>query len=175
MSSIFEWLKLAGYRLFRPSVLDFRGKEWTMRNMLLSAAVVAATVSGAAFAADDPIATRKAMMKNVGAATGAGAAMMKGEAEFNAVSAELILRTMNTAALGFGELFPKGSETGGETTAAPSIWEDAAGFKAALAKFQADTAAGIAAKPASLDAFKAAFGAAAANCGACHKAYRIKK
>ena len=50
-----------------------------------------------------------------------------------------------------------------------------AGFDAAVAKFQADTASGIAAKPASLDDFKAAFGAAAANCGSCHKAYRVKK
>ena len=56
--------------------------------------------------------------------------MMKGEAEFNAVAAELILRTMNTAALGFDELFPAGSETGGETTASPKIWEDRAGFDA---------------------------------------------
>ena len=101
--------------------------------------------------------------------------MMKGEMEFNAVAAELVLRTMNTAALGFGELFPDGSNAGGDTTAAPSIWEDRAGFDAAIAKFASDTASGIAAKPANLDAFKAAFGAAASNCGACHKAYRVKK
>ena len=142
--------------------------------ILLGAALLAAT-TGSAISASDPIAVRKAMMKNVGAATGAGGAMMKGEAEFNAVAAELILRTMNTAALGFGELFPAGSESGGDTTASPKIWEDRAGFDAAMAKFQSDTAAGIAAKPANLDAFKAAFGAAASNCGACHKAYRVKK
>ena len=142
--------------------------------ILLGAALVAATTS-TAISAEDPIAVRKAMMKNVGAATGVGGAMMKGEMEFNAVAAELVLRTMNTAALGFGELFPAGSESGGESTASPKIWEDRAGFDAAVAKFAADTAAGIAAKPANLDAFKAAFGAAASNCGACHKAYRIKK
>lgn len=146
-----------------------------MKTLAFVAAVAALTVAGAAVAADDPVAMRKAMMKNVGAATGAGAAMVKGEAEFNAVTAALVLRTMNTAALGFGELFPPGSETGGETTAAPSIWKDDVGFKSALTKFQQDTASGIAAKPANLDDFKAAFGAAAANCGACHKAYRIKK
>lgn len=150
-------------------------KESTIKTLALAAVIAAVTVAGTAKAADDPIAMRKAMMKNVGAATGAGAAMLKGQADFNAVTAELILRTMNTVALGFGELFPQGSETGGETTAAPSIWEDSAGFDAALTKFQNDTASGIAAKPASLDAFKAAFGVAASNCGACHKAYRIKK
>ena len=142
--------------------------------VLLGAALLAVT-TGTAISAEDPIAVRKAMMKNVGAATGVGGAMMKGEMEFNAVAAELVLRTMNTAALGFGELFPAGSESGGQSTASPKIWEDRAGFDAAVAKFQADTASGIAAKPASLDEFKAAFGAAAANCGSCHKAYRVKK
>lgn len=138
-------------------------------------AILAGVSATSAFSADDPIAARKAMMKNVGAAAGAGFAMVKGEAEFDAVSAQLVLRTMNTAALGFGELFPVGSESGGESIAAPSIWEDQAGFKSVLAKFQEDTAAGIAAKPADLEAFKAVLGAAASNCNTCHKAYRIKK
>lgn len=146
-----------------------------MKLKIIMAAAVLLGSAGVGHSADDPIAVRKAIMKNVGAATGAGGAMAKGEAEFNAVTAALVLRTMNTAALGFGELFPEGSETGGESTASPKIWEDRAGFNAALAKFAADTAAGIAAKPADLDAFRAAFGAAASNCGACHKAYRVKK
>lgn len=140
-----------------------------------TAALLAGFSIGPVLAADDPIAARKAIMQNVGAATGAGAGMVKGEAEFDAVTAALVLRTMNTAALGFGELFPEGSESGGKTTAAPSIWDDRAGFEMVLAKFKADTAAGIAAKPADLDAFKAAFGAATANCAACHKDYRVKK
>ena len=146
-----------------------------MKLKLLLAAAMLAGSTGVGMSADDPIAVRKAMMKNVGAATGAGAAMAKGEADFNAVTAELVLRTMNNAALGFGELFPDGSDSGGKTTASPKIWEDRAGFNAALAKFANDTASGIAAKPADLDAFRAAFGAAASNCGACHKAYRVQK
>lgn len=146
-----------------------------MKRRFVTAALLAAFSVGPVLAADDPITARKAIMQNVGAATGAGAGMVKGESEFDAVTAALVLRTMNTAALGFGELFPEGSESGDKTTAAPSIWEDRAGFETVLAKFQADTAAGIAAKPADLDAFKAAFGAATANCAACHKDYRVKK
>lgn len=146
-----------------------------MKRTLVTAALLAAFSIGPVSGADDPIAARKAIMQNVGAATGAGATMVKGEAEFNAVTAALVLRTMNAAALGFGELFPEGSESGGKTTAAPSIWDDRAGFDMVLAKFQSDTAAGIASKPADLDAFKAAFGAATANCAACHKEYRVKK
>ncbi|WP_306262347.1 cytochrome c [Pararhizobium sp. IMCC21322] len=146
-----------------------------MKYKILTATLLAAFATGPVFGADDPIAARKAIMQNVGAATGAGAGMVKGETEFNAVTAALVLRTMNAAALGFGELFPEGSESGGKTTVAPSIWDDRAGFDMILAKFQSDTAAGIAAKPADLDAFKAAFGVATTNCAACHKDYRVKK
>ncbi len=146
-----------------------------MKLNVIGLTLMATLAAVPAIGADDPIAARKSMMQNVGAAAGAGGAMLKGEAEFNAVTAELILRTMHTAALGFGELFPEGSETGEKTTAAPSVWEDRAGFDAAVLKFQSDTAVGIAMKPADIEAFKMAFGAATANCGTCHKDYRIKK
>ena len=146
-----------------------------MKRAVLAGILIAAFSAGPVLSAEDPIASRKAIMQSVGAAAKAGGAMLKGEADFNAVTAELILRTMNAAAHGAGELFPEGSETGGKTTASAKIWEDRAGFDKAMVKFQSDTAAGIAAKPADIDAFKAAFGAATENCGACHKAYRIKK
>lgn len=140
-------------------------------------AVVAslAGVSTMAFAAGDPIAERKAMMKSVGAATGASAAMVKGQADFDPRVAMLALRTMNAVALGYAGKFPVGSESGGKTTASPKIWEDSAGFAAAVAKFEADTAAALAAPAADLDAFKAQFGSVAANCSACHETYRVKK
>ncbi len=145
----------------------------TTKRILVTGIFVASTLSVAAVAAGDPAVERQLMMKNVGAATGAAAAMVKGQAEFNAVAAQLALRTMNSAALGFGHLFPKGSETGAETEASPKIWSDGAGFDAAVAKFAADTAG--AETITSLDGLKAAFGKATENCGACHKAYRVKK
>ncbi len=133
--------------------------------------VLTATVS--AFAGSNPAVERQAMMKNVGAATGAAAAMIKGQVPFNAVAAQLALRTMNTAALGFGELFPEGSQTGAETEASPKIWSDRAGFDMAVGKFAADTTGAENIKD--MDGFKAAFGKATENCGAWHKAYRVKK
>ncbi len=106
--------------------------------------------------------------------------MLKGEMDYNAAAAQLVLRVMKTASLGAAEHFPKGSEIGGETTAAPKIWQDMEGFVKTMAKFQTDTAAGILKKPeelASFDkaAFGAAFGKATANCKVCHEKYRIKK
>ncbi len=50
-----------------------------------------------------------------------------------------------------------------------------AGFKAAEDKFLADVKAAVAAAPANVDALKESFGKVAANCGACHKVYRLKK
>jgi cytochrome c556 len=129
-----------------------------------------ALFSASAIASGDVAKERQDLMKNVGAATGAGAAMVKGEVEFNAVAAQLVLRTMNNGGLAFGYMFPEGSEKGANTEAGPAIWSDRAGFDAAVNKFVADTSATVT----DLDSFKAAFGAATANCGACHKAYRVK-
>ena len=134
--------------------------------LLLSAGFVCAAQAA------DPSADRQAMMKNVGAATGVGGKMMKGEMDFDPVAAQLIFTTMNAAANGYGYLFPEGSETGNETEASPKIWEDRAGFEAAVAKFAADTS-GV--QITDMDSFKAAFGAATKNCGSCHEAFRVKK
>ncbi len=150
-----------------------------MRKLVHACVACTAMLTGSAIAAEDPIGARKAMMKNVVAATKLGGGMLKGQVEYNAVAAQLILRVMNTAALGAAEHFPKGSETGMETTAAPKIWEDMGGFTAAMGKFQADTASTIV-KLEEIEffdkaAFGAAFGKVTANCKACHEKYRIKK
>lgn len=138
------------------------------------AAVFAVVGVTAVVAQTDPIATRKAAMKGVGAATAAGAKFVKGEAPFNLDEAKKILTTYSEGAKAFGGLFPDTSKTGGETTAAPTIWEKNDDFKAALAKWgkEADDAM---ASVKDLDTFKAAFGNITKNCASCHETFRIKK
>ena len=144
-----------------------------MRRLLLGlAAFSIAAVSVSAFATEDPVKTRKWLMDANGAAAGAGAAMMKGEVPFHPAIAKSVFQTMHAVAYSYGDYFPAGSDQG-DTKASPKIWEDAAGFAAALAKFQQDTDAAIKADPQDLEAFKAAFGQAAGNCKSCHDAYRI--
>ena len=143
--------------------------------MIRTALVLAGLGLGltAVMAQSNPIAERKDAMKAVGAATRDGAAIAKGEVAFDAAKAQAIFKTYADAAKKMPTLFPDSSKTGGETTAAPKIWEDQAGFKAAFVKFEADAAAG--ANVATLDAFRTAFGAATKNCGTCHEVFRIKK
>ncbi len=143
------------------------------RKILL--AITALTFVSTLALAEDPIATRKSMMKSVGGAVKTGVGMMKGEMDYDAAKAEELLKTIQETAHNFGNYFPEDSKTGGKTTVAPAIWDDAEGFKAALAKFAGDVDAAVDAKPADLGAFKASFGKVLSNCKACHEKFRVKK
>ena len=141
---------------------------------VLTAAVVLSLGAGSAFAG--PIEDRKAKMKEVGKNLGIIGKMVKGETDFNGEAALAAYMAMGTAGAGFGQLFPEGTETGGETTASPKIWSDRAGFEASGKQFGEDLTAAIqAGAPANLDALKASFGSVARNCKACHTDYRVKK
>lgn len=148
-----------------------------MRKLVLGFAIICLSGFGA-IAAEDALGSRKAVMQSVGAAAGLAGGMMKGEIPYSPAAGKSAIASMNAAATVFGDYLPAGSNTG-DSTASPKIWEDAAGFKAALAKFGTDTGAAVSASgkdgPADLDAFKAAMGPVFANCKACHEAYRVKK
>ncbi len=146
--------------------------------MRMTALLLAATMTIAAAApalAADPIAARQAIMKQNGKDTKALVGFLKGETPYDAAAVTALFTSMNAGAKAFGTNFPPTSKTGGKTEAAPAIWEKPAEFKAAVAKFQADTGAAAAAKPASLDAMKPLFGQVTANCKSCHESFRVKE
>lgn len=152
-----------------------------LRTTLAAGAIALATAglalaSGSDKPADptDPISLRQHLMANLGKATGIGGRMLKGEIDYNPQAARAVLLTMSSVALGFGRMFPEGS-TSPDSEARDTIWTDRAGFRAAVAKFIADTEAAAAQPMGSIDEFRAQFGAVTANCKACHEAYRIKK
>jgi cytochrome c556 len=138
------------------------------------AAVAVALSASAVIAQSKAIAERKEIMKGVGAAAKEGAAMARGSAPYDNAKAVQVFVVYANAAAKMPGLFPEDSKTGGETTAAPKIWEDMAGFKAAFAKMEADSKAAQSSVK-DLDSFKTAFGAMGKQCGACHEVYRIKK
>lgn len=121
----------------------------------------------------DAIKARQQLMKENGDATKAGGAILKGEAEFSAEKAAEIFSQMHEVAVKFGDYFPEDSKTGGDTEAAPAIWEQPEEFEAALVKYQEDTQAAIDAAPQDIDAFKQQFGMVAQNCKGCHEDFRI--
>ena len=132
-----------------------------------------AVMSASAFA--DPIADRKALMKERGGIVGGQLApIAKGEKPFDAAAVMTALQALDTNAKAFkvDVLFAAGTETG-DTKASAKIWSDMAGFKNASDKYAADVAAAVAANPQDLDAFKPLFGAIASNCGSCHQGYRM--
>ncbi len=143
-------------------------------NKLILAFALAALSASASLA--DPIADRQAIMKATGKAIGSIVPIAKGEAPFDAAAVAAAFATINenVQKIDVAAMFPAGSDTG-DTTASPKIWEDMAGFQAAVDKYKADVAAAAAANPADLAAFQAQFGAVTKNCGACHEVYRIKK
>lgn len=133
--------------------------------------------SSAVFAADDPIATRKALMDSNGAAAGAAIGMLKGDIPYNPAIAKAAIMALNATAHAYGNFFPEGSESG-NTHASPKIWEDMAGFRKKLGDFQTVVASAVEASgrsgPADLDAFKAAIEPVFSTCKSCHEDYRVK-
>ena len=148
-----------------------------MKKLVIASILTATLTAGAALAAShgaDPVATRKNGMQGVGLAMGTLAGMAKGEVPFNDKSALAALKLMNYVASTFDQHFPEGSDMAANTTAAPKIWEDMDGFKAAVAKFQMDTAAAIEAAPAAADALGPLLGSVGGNCKSCHETFRVK-
>jgi cytochrome c556 len=144
-----------------------------MNRTVLAVAAIAIGITAVA-AQSDPIATRKATMKEVGAQTKTGGGMAKGEAPYDQGKAQTIFSTYVDASAKMPSLFPDSSKTGGETAALPAIWTNMADFKGKFDKFGADAKAAQASVK-DLDSFKTAFSGVTKNCGGCHETYRMKK
>jgi cytochrome c556 len=154
-----------------------------MIRTVFAAAAAAAIAIGvcAAVAQDDPIKTRKALMKDNGDAAKLGGAMIKGEKPFDMAEVHKIFATFQDAAAKMPTLYPESSKSEADSPAAddfspkPAVWEKMADFKSRFAKF-GDDAKAANASVTDLDSFKAAFGNIGKNdCGSCHEEYRAKK
>ncbi len=129
--------------------------------------------TGAVVAQNDPIAQRKTLMKAVGDAGRAPAAMLKGEAPFNLAAVQSALKAMQDAGKQGGALFPDSSKAG-DTAALPKIWDNKVDFNAKLAKFEAD-ATSAQTKIVDEASFKASYPDILKNCGGCHQDYRARR
>lgn len=121
---------------------------------------------------EDAIKYRKASYTVMAAHFGRLGAMANGrmpyDAKVAAENAELVLTLAKLPWTAYGEGTDKG-----ETRAKPEVWKEAAKFKDAADKMQAEIGKlNVAAKAGNVDALKAAFGPAAASCKACHDTFR---
>ena len=128
---------------------------------------------GAVWANTDPIAERRALMKNDGMAAKKMFDMSKGTIPFDLAAVQESLKTLYEGASKSAALFPDDSKTGGGTAALPAIWQNKADFDARFAKFVKDVAA---AQAGIVDeaSFKKLAPAVFQNCGGCHELYKAK-
>ena len=144
-----------------------------MITRIVLAAAVAALGVTAVVAQSDPIAARKALMKENGAQARVAREMIEGKQPFNLAAAKKVFATFQDAAGKMPGLFPDNSKTGGDTKALPVIWEKKSEFTAAFAKFGAD-AKTASDKVKDLDSLKAGMAEVGKNCGGCHNVWRQK-
>jgi cytochrome c556 len=122
--------------------------------------------------AEDAIKYRKASFTVMAAHFGRIGAMASGRAPYDAKAAadnaDVVATLSKLPWAAFGEGTDKG-----DTRAKPEIWKEAAKYKEAADKMQAEIVKlNTAAKAGNIDALKAAFGPTAASCKACHDNFR---
>jgi cytochrome c556 len=146
----------------------------TIAIVLSAAAAVAilhAPHAAAQFAkVEDAIKYRKASFTVVGNHMGRLSAMAKGEKPFDAAAAQNSARIIESVGRLPWEAFVPNSATG-DTRLKPEALANAADFKAAADKMQAETAK-LAAAAGSLETLRTQLGAVGASCKGCHDKFR---
>ena len=140
-----------------------------MKRIVLAVAVVALGVT-AVVAQSDPIAARKALMKENGRQSGIAREMIEGKQPFDLAKAHAVLANYAAVSEKGKTLWP--TPKSGDASL-PAIWENKTDFEAKLAKLSADAKAqdpGVK----DLDSFKAAMAEVGKDCGGCHNTYRKK-
>lgn len=143
-----------------------------MKRLVLAAAFAALGVT-AVVAQSDPIAARKAVMKENGNQSRIAREMIEGKQPFNLDAAKKVLATFGDTSDKAKSLWPATSKAG-DTAALPAVWDNKADFEAKLAKFSTDAKA-AGAKVKDLDTFKAEIGEIGKSCGGCHQTYRKRQ
>ena len=145
-----------------------------MFRTVVAVAAIAIGITAVA-AQSDPIAARKGLMKNMGAATKTGGQMVKGEAPYDQAKATGDLRDLYRCrgqdagpvpgAIPRPAARPRRRRRSGKTRPASRPGSPRCRPRPSAAK----------ASVKDLDSFKGAFGGLTKNCGGCHETYRVKK
>lgn len=142
-----------------------------MKRLVLAAAFATLGIT-AVVAQSDPIAARKALMKENNNQARIAREMIDGTQPFNLDMARKVFTTFGGVAGKGKDLWPDSSKTG-ESASLPAIWDNKADFEAKLAAFSADAKLAEG-KVTDLDSFKEQLREIGKHCGGCHNAYRQK-
>lgn len=149
-------------------------KQLVVHLSLAAGLATAALPASAQFAKpEDAVKYRQSAFAVMGAHFTRIGAMANGRVPFDAKvaaeNAELVATLSKLPWAAFGP----GTDKAGNTRAKAEIWAEQAKFKDASEKMMAEaTKLSAAARSGNLDALKAAFGATAGSCKACHDSYR---
>jgi cytochrome c556 len=145
-----------------------------MRKTVVAAfTVLTASGLGVLAQSSDPITQRQNLMKNNQEQVRTLTGMARGQAPFNAATAQAALQRVAQNAQQIPALFPPGSQQG-KTAALPTIWERKADFDAHAAKLEQDAKA-VQASITDQASLQAAIQRVGQNCGGCHETYRRKE
>ncbi len=148
-----------------------------MKNMvsfiLVAAAITLSAPASAQFAKpEDAIKYRKASLSVMATHFGRVAAMANGRVPFDAKAAADNAAIAEAMSKLPWAAFVEGSDKG-DTKAKSDIWSDSGRFKDASEKMQGEMSKlAVAARTGSMDSIKAAVGATAGTCKACHDVFR---
>ena len=152
-----------------------------MNRLLVATAATLATLASLPAAAqfqkpEDAIKYRQSVMFLMNTHVGRLNAMAQGRVAFDAKAAAGDAAVVSTLSMLPFAGYPAGSDKGAPNRARPEIWSDAAKFKAAGEKMQAEVVKlDAAAKSGNVDTLKAAVGAAGGACKACHDDFRAER
>jgi len=130
----------------------------------------------AALASDEgEIKYRKSVMRSIGGHIGAIGGILKNETG-NGAHLQMHADSLASMAGLVGDLFPKGSDFGADTTVLPAVWDKPDEFAKAVKQLQ-DAAAGMsaAAKTGDMAQVGQAMGKLGEACKNCHENFREKK
>jgi cytochrome c556 len=152
-----------------------------MKSLGIAGAAVAAAlaasavvISSAGVAQTDPLATRKALMKQNDSGAKVVVAMMRGQAPFDVAKVDAAFSQWADTAQKLPGLFPPGSDKG-DTRASPKIWQNKADFDAKAAEFGKAVAENRDRAKQSVEGLKAAVSVVGHACDNCHKDYRLSR
>lgn len=137
--------------------------------------LAAGIVTSPVLAQSDPIAARKALMKGNNDNARAMVQTMRGQKPFDAAAVDAAFAQWAETAQKLPGLFPDNSKTGGDTHAAPKIWQDKKDFDEKAAAFGKAVAENHDKAKESLDGLKAAIPVVGKACDNCHEDYRLSK